>query len=122
MMSAWNRRFLMGAFLFVAMQPAWAVRVANDIPRPAAADTARSAPRNGTISGVDLGRNTIVIDGVAYLFSPMSVVMHASDSSKRSPLNLAQGDRIQFTVTKEAAANRERVTEIWLLETRGKPR
>jgi hypothetical protein len=103
--------------VLLTLQPAWAVKIAAEPPPGKAASTSRPAfaePR-GTIDRIDLGSNTIVVDGVAYL-AGASVIVHSSDPTVNgNSLRLRKGERIRFTVKKEAAATRERITEIWVL-------
>jgi hypothetical protein len=107
--------------VLLTLQPAWAVKIAGEPPPGKAASTSRPAfaePR-GTIDRIDLGSNTIVVAGVAYLFAGASVIVHSSDPAVNgNPLKLRKGERIRFTVKKEAAATRERITEIWVLENK----
>ncbi len=105
--------------VLLTLPPAWAVKVVGEPPPGKAAPESRPAftePR-GTINRIDLGSNTIVVDGVAYVFSGALVVVHASNPAVNgNALKLRQGDRIRFAVRKEANAARERITEIWVLD------
>ena len=121
MKSKQRRLFAVAASLAVllTLSPAWAVRIAGEPPPGKATSTFRPAftePR-GTIDRIDLGSNTLVVGGVAYVFSGASVVVHASDPAVNgNALKLRKGDRIRFAVRKEPNAARERITEIWVLD------
>ena len=106
--------------VLLTLQPAWAVRIVRE-PPPGQASGARPAfaePR-GTIDLINLGSNTMVVDGVAYLYAGASVIVHSSDPAENgNPLKLRKGERIRFTAKREAGSMRERITEIWVLENK----
>ncbi len=109
--------------VLLTLPPASAVKVAGEPPPAKSAAPSRPAfaePR-GTIERIDIGSNTLVVDGVTYTFAGASVIVHSPDAVKRNPLSLRQGERIRFTSRKEAGSARERITEIWLLEDKAPP-
>jgi hypothetical protein len=121
MKSKQRRLFPIAASLAVllTLPPAWAIKIVGEPPPDKATSASRPAftQPQGTIERIDLGSNTMVVGGVAYLFSGASVVVHASDPMVNgNALKLRKGDRIRFAVRKEANATRERITEIWVLE------
>lgn len=100
----------------MAMQPAWGVRPTNEA---AGAATATIQPvRYGIIQSIDLARTLMVVNGVSYVYSASSTVVHAPGApGGGNGLRLAQGDRIRFSVQRESIANKDRIMEVWLLDS-----
>ena len=109
----------------LTLQPAWAVKITGEPSPGKSASTSHPpfAQPRGTIDRIDVGSNTIVVDGVTYLFAGASVIVHSPDPAVNgNPLKLRKGERIRFTVKKEAASTRERITELWVLEEKAPAR
>ena len=115
----WILPFAASLAVLLALPPAWAVKVVGEPPPSKAASTSRPAftvPR-GTIERIDFGANAMVVDGVTYVFSGASVVVHASDPAVNgNALKLRKGNLIRFAVRKEPNSTREQITEIWVLD------
>lgn len=100
------------------LPPAWAGMISSKrSPGQASGSGPAAVEAKGKIDRVDLASNTLVVDSVAYLFAGASVIVHSSDPAVNgNALKLRKGERIRFTVRKEAGATRGRITEIWVLE------
>ena len=90
--------------------------------KPTSVDTNGTVERGGTINAVNLGKKTMMVDGVSYPMSAIPVPIY-DDSGK--PLGkefvLAAGMQIRFSTSKKNWAIRDEVREIWVTSIDGKP-
>ena len=74
----------------------------------------------GKIESINLGTNTMVVNGISYLFQAFSTkVYSAANAPGVNPLRLKPGMPIQFKTVQEPGSARLRITEIWISGTAG---
>ncbi len=76
----------------------------------------REVQRGGTVEAVDMRSKTITVDGVQYSMPDKSQVVHQSTtnlSGGTSPLRV--GTKIRFNTSKHNYANKDQVTDIWIV-------
>lgn len=93
----------------LAIKPAHDKGVASPSPVPPQTQT------SGKIDKIDLGAQTIVIDGVSYIYQASSVKISTKEKNVSSnPLDLKPGMPIEFKAAKETGSARSRIVEIWV--------
>lgn len=69
---------------------------------------------SGKIEKIDLGTQTMVVNGVSYIYQASSVKVNAKGKNAPSnPLDLKPGMPIEFKTAKETGSSRLRIVEIW---------
>lgn len=94
---------------FVTTGVAHARAMGND-PGAAAAATFSFS---GTISAINLGTNTLTIDGKRYVFAASSIKLQNPKPGISNATQLRPGMQIGFNVAREGA--QLRITDVWLL-------
>jgi hypothetical protein len=112
-------RICAGAVLLVLAQAAPAIQPAGGVapPRPGPI-ASEPIERGGTIEGVDLARQAILVDGVVYTIPRGSVRIHFAPNRISTTLaDLKRGMQIRFTSQKDFGAPHVQVLEIWVTGT-----
>lgn len=108
-------RLAAAAVLLAMAQLAPAVQPAGMAP-PSQSGPAAGEPteRGGTVDGVDLGRRSILVDGVPYtVHGPIRI--HLTPSRVSTALaDLRRGMQIRFTSVKDRSSPQSQVREIWV--------
>lgn len=97
-----------------AIQPAGGVAAPG--PGPIASETIE---RGGTVGGVDVAAQSVLVDGVVYTVPRGSVRIHFPPNRMSTSLaDLKRGMQIRFTSQKNFAAPHVQVLEIWVTDAR----
>lgn len=113
-------RLAAGAAVLLAAQAASAIQPAGVVaaPRPAPAGN-EVIERGGTVDGVDLAKQAILVDGTVYAIPRGSVRIHLPPNRISTSLaDLKRGMQIRFTSQKDFGAQLVQVREIWVTGAR----
>jgi len=105
--------FILASVMALPLTNALAIKPIGD--KGAAAPATAPSQASGKIEKIDLGTQTIVIDGVSYIYQASSVKVNAKGKNASSnPLDLKPGMPIEFKTAKETGSSRLRIVEIWV--------
>jgi hypothetical protein len=113
-------RLVACAAVLLATQAASAIQPAGGgtPPRPAPAGN-EMIERGGTVDGIDLARQAILVDGIVYAIPRGSVRIHLPPNRVSTSLSdLKRGMQIRFTSQKDFGAQLVQVREIWVTGAR----
>lgn len=110
-------------FLMTTSQLSQAVQGSGpNVTRPNSIDTSSTVERGGLINSVNLKEGSMVIDGVAYVFSKYPIKIHAgSVKNMDRSFELKAGMQIRFSTSSENWSAQVQVREIWVTSIDGKP-
>lgn len=96
--------------LVLAVQPG-----NSPVPPNAGAAATGTIERGGTVDAVDLRKQAIVVEGVAYILPVGSVKIHWPSNRVSGQLSeLKGGMQIRFNSTTDSSSKQKQVREIWV--------